>query len=196
MPLKITCLVVLVLLLAADLWSKAYMQEALGMTTDKPGGEVEIDVIDGFVKWQGAWNPGVTFGLAGNRTTEILALTIIATIALFAWFLGTRSRSTLLHVGLAMILSGALGNLWDRVNWHKVRDFILVYYEPWDFTWPNFNIADSAIVVGVIFVIWDSLFGVGAKEAHAKAELRTAEKKRRQAEKQRVRDKERAEEGV
>ncbi len=196
LPLKIACLVVLVLLLWADLWSKSYMQDLLGMTTDKPTGEREVDVVDGFIKWQGAWNPGVTFGLAGNRTTEILALTIVATLALFVWFLGTRSRSTLLHVGLAMILSGALGNLYDRLQWHKVRDFILVYYEPWEFTWPNFNVADSGIVTGVILVIWDSLFGIGAKEAHAKAMLRDAEKKRRKEAKQIARDQERAEESA
>ncbi len=188
MRLKLFALVVLVLLLVVDLWSKAYMQELLGLWPDSEGGrmsrEKAIPVLDlGVVglAWEGTWNPGITFGLARNQTSAILTLTILATLGLAVWLLGSRSRSRLLHVGLAMIIGGALGNLWDRVHWHKVRDFILMWAEFGDdmMRWPNYNVADMCIVVGVGFIVWDSLWGVGAKEANLKAELRKAEKARK-----------------
>ncbi len=176
--LKVIGLAILALGLAADLASKAYFQRELGMDPDPSVKSARrIEVIEGFLAWEGAWNPGVTFGIARHRTTEILALTGIATLALCAWFLSTRNRSRALHVGLAMILGGALGNLWDRLHWSKVRDFILVYlgepgHETW--RWPNFNVADSLIVCGVILVLWDALFGHTAKQDKRRAEERAA----------------------
>ena len=125
------------------------------------------------------WNPGVTFGLAPNQTPLILALTSLATVLLLIWFLTSRSPSRALHIGLALILCGALGNLWDRAHHSEVRDFILVYLgdlQNPDWTWPNFNVADSCIVCGVILVMWDALFGHGAKQAKLKAQERKARK--------------------
>ncbi len=188
--LKIVGLVIFVVVLVADLWSKAYMQDLLGL---EPGPEVTrsartIPVIEGFLAWQGTWNPGVTFGMLPGQTTTILVLTGVATLALFIWFLGTKLPSKCLHVGLALILAGALGNLYDRIQWDKVRDFILLYSgdienpDQWSifglqvWPWPNFNIADAGIVCGVILVLWDALFGVGAKDAKARYEAKKAAK--------------------
>ncbi len=177
--LKLVCIVLFAVWLAFDLWSKADMQERLGLVPRQPRSAHQIDVIPGFLAWQGTWNPGVTFGIAPGQTKLILVLTGIATIALLAWFGGTRSRSRSLHVGLALILSGAIGNLYDRWHWSEVRDFILVYLgelkDP-SWTWPNFNVADSGIVVGVGLVLWDALFGIGAQEAKQAAEARKAAK--------------------
>lgn len=158
--LKLVALVLLAVLLALDLLSKQWLQDALIL---RPGrnGEREIDVLPGFFALQGTWNPGVTFGLARGYTWQILVLTGTATLALMTWLLATRQPSRLLHVGLGLIISGALGNLYDRIRWSEVRDFFLVYLgrlEKPDWTWPNFNVADAAIVVGVSLVIWDSLF--------------------------------------
>jgi signal peptidase II len=176
--IKIVGLVVFAVLLAADLASKAYMQDLLGLTQGESQSVRRIEVIDGFLAFEGTWNPGVTFGIAPGQTTLIMVLTICATLGLLIWFLGTRSKSRLLHIGLAMILSGAVGNLYDRVRWHEVRDFILMYLRVGgdEHKWPNYNVADAAIVVGVGFIIWDSLFGVGAKEAKAKDDARKSKK--------------------
>ncbi|MDJ0521621.1 MAG: signal peptidase II [Planctomycetota bacterium] len=177
--LKVLCAILFAVWLAFDLWSKADMQDRLGLVPGQPRGAHQIDVIPGFFAWQGTWNPGVTFGFAPRQTKLILALTGIATIALLAWFGGTRSRSRALHIGLALILAGAVGNLYDRWQWGEVRDFILVYLgtlEKPTWTWPNFNVADSGIVVGVGLVLWDALFGLGAKEAKRVAEERKAAK--------------------
>lgn len=186
--LKIVGLVIFAVVLVLDLWSKDYMQERLGLDAS-PGTTRSADtiiVIDGLLAWQGTWNPGVTWGLLPGQTTTILILTGLATLALFVWFLGTRLPSKCLHVGLSLILAGAVGNLYDRMKWDKVRDFILFYSgdienpDTWGFLgiqvwpWPNFNIADAGIVCGVILVLWDALFGLGAKDAKARYEAKKA----------------------
>lgn len=179
--IKAIGLLIFGVVLAADLWSKSYMQDLLGLAAgpDVRVSARSIDVIPGFLAWQGTWNPGVTFGMFAGETTFILILTGLATCALFVWFLGTKYAGKALHVGLSLIIAGAVGNLYDRVKWDKVRDFILVYLgdlEAPTWTWPNFNIADSGIVCGVILVLWDSLFGLGAKRAKEKDEARRAAK--------------------
>jgi signal peptidase II len=158
--LKVWALVVMAVLLVADLVSKDLLQEALILRAGR-NGEREIDVIPGFFALQGTWNPGVTFGLARGLTWQILVLTSAATLGLLTWLLATRHPSRLLHLGLGLIISGALGNLYDRLRWSEVRDFFLIYLgklEKPDWTWPNFNVADACIVLGVGFVIWDALF--------------------------------------
>jgi signal peptidase II len=186
LKLKVWCTILLVATLVLDLWSKQYMQDLLGLSPDPDvtASTRAIDVIPHFLAWQGTWNPGVTFGILPGETTLILLLTGLATIALSIWLAGTRSRSKCLHIGLAIILAGAIGNLYDRLLWNKVRDFILIYIgdlEHPTWKWPNFNVADSGIVCGVILVLWDALFGQGAKEAHAKHERAKARKAAEQA---------------
>ena len=142
---------------ALDLWSKAYMARRLDMDPAPGAGPFgREEVIPGFLAWEGTYNPGVTFGLFGGQTDGILLFTAIATVALIVWLIATRRPSRLLHLGLGMVLAGAIGNLYDRLHWQKVRDFILVYVG--DFKWPNFNVADSLIVVGVILILVEELF--------------------------------------
>jgi signal peptidase II len=175
--LKVLGVLLFIVWLPFDLWSKSWMQNELGLVAGQPRSAHEVDIIPGFLAWQGTWNPGVTFGLAGGQTNLILTLTSIATLGLIIWFFGTRLRSRCLHVGLSLILAGAIGNLWDRWQWGQVRDFILVYLgklEDPSWTWPNFNVADAGIVVGVILVLWDALFGFGAADAKRKTEQRKA----------------------
>ena len=158
--LKIVALVIVVVGIAVDLWSKSYMQERLGMSPDFQGSREHVEVIDGFFRFEGNWNTGVTFGIAQGWTEPILIFTVLASVGLAAWLVLTRSQSRLLHVALAMILAGALGNLYDRFTWHKVRDFLLVYWkDPSVWQWPAFNVADSMIVVGVSFILGIELFG-------------------------------------
>jgi len=160
--LKLVAFVLLGLMLAADLVSKDLLMESLVLREGR-NGERDIDLIPGFFALQGTWNPGVTFGMARGYTFEILVLTGAATLALLTWLVATRRASRLLHIGLGLIISGALGNLYDRIRWSEVRDFFLIYLgalEKPDWTWPNFNVADASIVVGVGLVIWDALFGL------------------------------------
>ena len=153
--------VIVALGIVADLWTKNLMQGLLGMSPDNPhGSERQIDVINGFFRFAGNWNSGVTFGMAAGLTQLILYFTVVACLGISAWLLLTRNRSRVLHVALSLILAGAIGNLYDRVRFRMVRDFIVVYWkDPSIWQWPAFNVADSMIVVGVCSILWLELFG-------------------------------------
>ena len=84
-----------------------------------------------------------------------IALTVSAGIVWYQWVLPA-TGARVLATGLALILGGAIGNVIDRIVQGYVVDFIFVYYGDWSF--PAFNVADSAISVGVTLVIFDSLF--------------------------------------
>lgn len=90
-----------------------------------------------------------------------LAMLISAVIAV--WLARLKHHETLLAMALSLVLGGAIGNLIDRLAYGYVIDFLDVYYGTWH--WPAFNIADSAITLGVILMLVES-FGLGrSKEA-------------------------------
>jgi signal peptidase II len=79
----------------------------------------------------------------------------IAASVFILYLLSKHQNESLMATGLSLILGGALGNIFDRV-WHGfVVDFLYFQYER--FSWPAFNVADSAITVGAALLIWDSL---------------------------------------
>jgi len=75
-------------------------------------------------------------------------------IGLVVWIKRLKSEEILSAISLSLILGGAVGNLIDRVIYGYVIDFLDVYYQAWH--WPVFNIADSAITVGVAFMFYES----------------------------------------
>jgi signal peptidase II len=103
-----------------------------------------------------AFNPGAAFSfLAGHSGWQRWLFTAIAIVAsaVIVWLL-RRSGSTLYCMGLALILGGAVGNLWDRLTIGQVVDFLLFHWRGWSY--PAFNVADSAITVGAALLIVDS----------------------------------------
>ena len=106
-------------------------------------------------------NAGAAWSFLANESgwqrwfLSALAIAVSAYIVVWLWRL-RRERSTVLSVGLALVLGGALGNVIDRVLLGHVIDFIQVWIGNWDF--PAFNVADSAISVGAGFLIVDALF--------------------------------------
>lgn len=81
----------------------------------------------------------------------------IVSLILFAWITRTpREGHHLQACALALILGGALGNLWDRLDYGYVIDFIDFHIEGWH--WPAFNVADTAITVGAILLLFQLLF--------------------------------------
>jgi signal peptidase II len=105
------------------------------------------------------WNPGISFGLFHNdsRLGRWFLVWVLAAvvIVLGAWL--WRSGSRLRAVALGLVIGGALGNIYDRVRFGAVADFIDVHWGDVHF-W-TFNGADSAISLGVVLLIWDSLAG-------------------------------------
>jgi signal peptidase II len=86
----------------------------------------------------------------------VLALAISAVLSV--WLARLEKHETLLAVALSLVLGGAIGNLIDRLAYGYVIDFLDVYYNTWH--WPAFNIADSAITLGVALMLAES-FGLG-----------------------------------
>jgi signal peptidase II len=112
-----------------------------------------------------AFNPGAAFSfLAGADGWQRWLFTGIAIVAsiVIAWLL-RRGGNRLYCVALALILGGALGNLWDRITLGKVVDFLLFHWGGWAF--PAFNVADSAITVGAGLLILDSIVARPARTA-------------------------------
>jgi signal peptidase II len=112
--------------------------------------------VTGFMSLVLAYNSGAAFSfLAGAPGWQRWFFATIAILAsAFLVFMLKRGGSRMLCAGLALILGGALGNLWDRIAIGKVVDFLLFHYGGW--SWPAFNVADSAITVGAALLILDS----------------------------------------
>jgi len=92
--------------------------------------------------------------------------TVVAVVisgVLTVWLFMAPRAHWLLGLSLALILGGAVGNVWDRVALGYVVDFISVHYQGWYF--PAFNIADSAITVGAICMLLDSFFNRHSEQA-------------------------------
>ena len=104
------------------------------------------------------WNPGVSFGLFASDSTAarwlLVALSVAIAAGLVFWL--CRGVTQWLAAALGLVIGGAIGNAIDRVVYGKVTDFFDFYVGSWH--WPAFNLADSAIVVGVAMLLLDSLF--------------------------------------
>lgn len=115
-------------------------------------------VIPGFLNWTLAFNPGAAFSfLAGEDGWQRWLFTALATgvsAVLAVWLARTPRRDWRNALPLALIIGGAIGNLIDRIRFGHVTDFVQVYWGDWSF--PAFNVADSAISVGAVLLV---LFG-------------------------------------
>ncbi len=103
-------------------------------------------------------NTGAAFSfLAGAGGWQRWFFTVVAVVisAVLVWMLRKPGTGRLLSAALALVLGGALGNLYDRVTLGYVVDFIQLHAGGYYF--PAFNVADSAITVGVVLLVWDSL---------------------------------------
>jgi signal peptidase II len=104
------------------------------------------------------YNPGAAFSFLAHATGwqrwAFAALALIVSVLLISWLKKMDRREVLLACGVALVLGGALGNLIDRLRLGDVTDFIAVHWGPHYF--PTFNLADSAITVGVILWLLDA----------------------------------------
>jgi signal peptidase II len=123
---------------------------------------IGMPVIPGFLRLVHTENPGAAFSFLseGNPIVRSFVLIGVSGIVLCAvvtalWKNGPTVSTPLIRTGLAFILGGAAGNLYDRVVFGTVTDFIEVYHGNWSF--PVFNVADSAITVGATLLLLDML---------------------------------------
>lgn len=115
------------------------------------------------------WNKGISYGLFQmNGLMGQIALTgfkVVAAIALFVWLM--RAKGRVLALGLGLIIGGALGNAIDRLLYGAVADFALLHAQIGGqrYDWYIFNLADVAIVAGVIGLLYDMALGHSAAKA-------------------------------
>jgi signal peptidase II len=114
-----------------------------------------------------AYNTGAAFsflrGAGGWQRWFFVVLTMVVLVFLLHWLRGLGPRQRVLAAGLALVIGGALGNLIDRIATGAVVDFLDFFYGTWH--WPAFNVADSAITLGVALLLVDSLFLAGRRSA-------------------------------
>ncbi|MSP27401.1 MAG: lipoprotein signal peptidase [Methylococcales bacterium] len=107
-------------------------------------------------------NTGAAFSFlseaGGWQRWFFAGLALVISVIIAVWLSRLQKHETLLAIALSLILGGAIGNLIDRLAYGYVLDFLDVYYGTWH--WPAFNIADSAITLGVVLMLAES-FGLG-----------------------------------
>lgn len=115
------------------------------------------------------WNAGISYGLFQQHSAlgmwTLLIFKAVAVVFLWIWLVRATSRLT--AVALGLIIGGALGNALDRFHWPGVMDFVLFHIEgaSFSFRWYVFNLADAAIVAGVIGLLYDSVRAGNAAKA-------------------------------
>ena len=146
--------VIAVAVFVADQVTKAAVERSIPEHTTVP-------ILPHFLNLIHTSNAGAAFGLFSDSPAPWkTVLLIVISSALLAMVIAVMWRNQQLRwetgVGLALILGGALSNLFDRIRLGRVVDFLDVYYR--SYHWPAFNVADSAIVVGAGFLVFQLLF--------------------------------------
>lgn len=119
-----------------------------------------IPLVDGLLSLTHVRNRGAAFGLLADwdlpyQSALLSFLSLGALVAIGLYFARLPAGARLPRVALALVLGGAIGNLIDRVRFGYVLDFIHVYWR--EHQWPDFNVADSAITIGVSLLVLDVL---------------------------------------
>ena len=158
--------------LVIDQWTKRWAESALA-------GREPVSVLGEIVRLTYTRNSGVAFGLGAGLPFPYAIFSIAAVVVILWLFVRQRVPTFQRQLALALILGGALGNLVDRVTTGEVVDFILVGWRQW--YWPVFNVADSAVSIGVV------LFGMswvrrGGEASHDPAGIPSGDTDERLAE--------------
>ena len=149
------------LVLVIDQASKFYFENKLEMFQ-------QIVIIPDYFSWTLAYNTGAAFSFLADSSRWqrwlFALIAIVVSAVLVVWLKRLGRNETWLAIALALVLGGALGNLYDRVALGHVIDFILVHWQNrWYF--PAFNIADSAISVGAVMLALDMFKSKKTEEA-------------------------------
>jgi signal peptidase II len=149
-PARLGALTALVTL-ALDQVSKLYLLFGYELPLKEPV------VLAPFLELIVVWNRGISYGLFQQDSElgrwALFAVMIAAVVGLSVWM--ARATSRLLATSLGLIVGGAIGNAIDRVAYGAVFDF--VHFHVGSFSWYVFNVADAAIVAGVVGLVYDSL---------------------------------------
>jgi signal peptidase II len=136
---------VTLLVLAADQLSKLWVRENLVVGESVPQ--------EGILRLTHVTNEGIIFGLSAHPALSLILPILVVAAVLFLYYEYPMFHSGLIKVALGLVIGGSLGNLVDRLRFGYVTDFIDLRL--WgDFRWPAFNLADLAIVIGIILFVY------------------------------------------
>ena len=160
-------LLISALIIVADRLTKSLVASRIAM------GDA-ITVIPGFLRITHWLNEGAAFSLFADSASPnavrwgLIAFSAVAGVAVLVALIRLGSRINLTTVALALVLGGAIGNLHDRIRYGSVVDFIEVHIL--SYHWPDFNVADSCIVIGACLLLLDSLLPHSAADPAAPIE--------------------------
>ena len=124
-------------------------------------------VLTPFLNLSLAYNSGAAFSFLSNasgwQNMFFVIVAIIVSIVILLMIRRLGANDIQVAVALMLVLGGAAGNLTDRIRLGYVIDFIDIYYKSWH--WPTFNVADSAITIGALLMLLDTL-GLGFRKRH------------------------------
>ena len=134
-----------------DRISKWWAVDAIDLAQNGP-----VDLLP-FLDLTLVWNRGISLGMfqADGNTGRYFLIALTGAISIFIAVWLFRSTEKILKIGLGLVLGGAMGNIWDRIEYGAVADFLHFFVGNWSFY--IFNVADAAITVGVILLLWDAL---------------------------------------
>ncbi len=149
-------LAVAAVILVLDQWTKELIRQSIPDYTSI----IPIPALGEYFIFEHVHNYGAAFGILQNQSNLFAVIAVVVSIAMLVYVYRLPPEARMVRVLLGLILGGALGNLIDRLNQGYVTDFVKMGI-PGVYYWPNYNIADSAIVVGVIamglYVVLDDL---------------------------------------
>ncbi|MCX7013234.1 MAG: signal peptidase II [Candidatus Sumerlaeota bacterium] len=126
---------------------------ALHFLCDSP-----IIVIPNVLFLRLATNPGAAFSMFSHYPSVLTVVACIVAVVVFVWLMRIPRWDWPTALALSLILGGAAGNLVDRFRFGEVVDFVEVHFEFLNWSWPTFNLADSAICVGMGLLLFATVF--------------------------------------
>ena len=157
--LRVQALMIVAALFAADRASKLWIESHLTLYDS-------FAIVPGIFNIVHTQNSGAAFGLFADASPTIRFLVLIVASLAMMGILGqmlwqaterVAAASATLRLALTLVLGGAIGNLYDRLRFDRVTDFLQVFLGTYE--WPSFNVADSAICVGATLLAIDFLWG-------------------------------------
>jgi signal peptidase II len=148
-------LLISIVVIALDRWSKVWVTRHIELGS-------AIPVIPKVFRITHVLNDGAAFSLFADSASPehvrwvLIGFSTLAALAVLIALIKMGSRFTLVTVALALVLGGAIGNAYDRIRYASVVDFLEVHIV--HYHWPDFNVADSSIVVGACLLLLDALW--------------------------------------
>ncbi|HHT9145317.1 MAG TPA: signal peptidase II [Candidatus Wunengus sp. YC61] len=123
----------------------------------------KLIAIPGLLNILRSKNEGVVFGLFPGKTSAFIVFSAIAIVVILLIYIKSDKTIFISNLALGLVLAGAIGNLWDRIWFRGVRDFIDLHIGD-KYHWPTFNVADSLICVGISILVFTSFSAPKPKE--------------------------------